>query len=149
MNGLKRLVAGLAVCAVLFTLCGQALAESYTVYVKRDGAKVYDKSGTELGTLSQDTKLKLTGVKGDICQVKRDGKAAYMKKEDLSKSPVGGEADSGSKAEKRVTVYVAKEGAKVYDKKGKVLGKAPLNAALTCTGLSGDICRVELDGRTG
>ena len=151
----KRILAFSIACLLVITLCGQALSESYTVYVRRDGAKVYNIKGKALGKLDMNTRLELTGMKGDICQVERDGKTAYMKKGDLSREEICTENCDQDQAEKAPsckkvskTVYVAKDGAKIYNKKGHEVGRAPLNTELKCTDIKGDICRVERDGKT-
>lgn len=161
MNSFKRFLSALLMLLMLLGPAPLAAAESYTVYVSRENAKVYDDSGHELGRLPANTKLKLTGMKGDICRVSRDGKTAYMKKGDLSQSPVGGaaesqatqavsapEAASSSAGDMSVTVYASKDGAKVYNSDGDVLGTVPVNTKLTCTGMKGDVCRVKQDGKT-
>ena len=152
---IKRMLALFIACLLVIALCGQAFAESCTVYVRRDGAKVYNIKGKAVGKLDMNTRLELTGMKGDICQVERDGKTAYMKKGDLSRMELCEENCDQDQTEKALsyekvskTVYVAKDGAKIYNKKGHAVGRAPLNMELKCTGIKEDICRVERDGKT-
>ncbi|MBR1560361.1 MAG: hypothetical protein IJ646_09010 [Clostridia bacterium] len=142
----RRILALVIACFLGLT----ALAESYTVYVNKDDAKVYDISGEVIGRLSVNTKLKLTGMKGDICRVEKGGNTAYMMKGDLSKKEICLEnCDDAEKVETiSETVYVGKDGAKVYDSKGKKLGTLAVNTKLTLTGVKDDICRVKKDGKT-
>ena len=55
-----------------------------TVYAARDGAKVYNASGKAVGSVSVNSEMTLTGVKGSLCRVVRDGKTGYMYKSDLN-----------------------------------------------------------------
>lgn len=45
-------------------------------------------------------------------------------------------------------VYTATDNAAVYDDSGKQIGALPANTELTLTGVNGQICRVELGGKT-
>lgn len=150
----NRMGALVIICALVFTLCGPVQAEaSMTAYTVVEGAKVYDDSGKALGTLPVNTKLSVTGVKGNICRVERDGRTGYMKKDELAANPVSqaaggaGEAAPADQTEAR-TAYVARDGAKVYDANGKPGGSLAINTKLTVTGTKGNICRVEKDGKT-
>lgn len=127
--------------------------ERRTVYVARDGAKVYNASGAAVGTLPVNTELTLTGVNGDVCRVEKGGKTAYMMKADLSASRVSVEAEEPEETEAPVETisriaYVNRDGAKVYNASGKAVGTLPLNTQLTVTAVKGDVCRVEKGGRT-
>ena len=110
------------------------------MYTARDNAAVYDSSGTEIGALPANVALTLTGVKGSVCRVERDGRTAYMMKADLSRDPAAGEdapvAQSGVKA------YASREGATVYDSKGNATGTLALNSEVTVTAVKGKICKV-------
>lgn len=143
----RRLLAAILACTLMILNLSPALAESRTVYTARDNATVYDASGAAIGTLPIHTKLRLTGVKGDICKVKRDGKTAYMMKSDLTDRKTDDSAES-AETSTDVTVYVIHDGATIYNRDGDAIGKSPLNTRLTCNGVKGDICRVEAGGKT-
>ena len=146
----KRILTFVIACALALVLCVPCMAEQMTVYTASDGAKVYDASGTVLGTLPAETELTLTGMKGKICRVEKNGMTAYMLKADL-KTTVGDttttepDTDEGRTA----TAYVAVDGAKVYNARGKVAGTLGLNTQLTVTAVRGEACRVMMNGKTG
>ena len=76
-------------------------SSSHTAYVDQDGARVYSVDGKTLARLDSDTKLTVTAVQGDVCQVSAGGKVGYMDVDDLStKKPdqTDGGAPSGSNA---------------------------------------------------
>ena len=148
MTTMRRFLAMMLACALMVTLCAQGLAESRTVYAARDDAKVYDASGTAVGEIALNTKLLLTGVKGNICQVRLGDRTGYMKKADLSTGKVAEKAEASQGfTETSLTVY-AREGAKVYDANGTALGGIEANTALKLTGVKGSVCRVSAGGRT-
>ena len=118
-----------------------------TVYVAKDGAKVYDARGRAVGTLPLNTKLTLTGVSGDICRVRRDGATAYMHKSDLSLSEVSTETEQPTETMSQ-KAYVNKDGAKTYDIHGSVTGSLPLNTAVTVTAVKGRVCRISVGSET-
>ena len=112
-------------------------------YVSKDGAKVYNAKGEAVGKLALNTQVTVTAVKGDVCQISCKGKTGYMNKSDLSKSRVA-EAQPETK-----TAYVSKDGAKVYNAKGKAVGTLELNTQVTVTAVSGSLCKISLNGKTG
>lgn len=124
-----------------------------TVYTNK-AAKFYNASGKALGTLPVNTALTLTGVKGSICCVVKDGKTAYMNKADLSESKVAVEAPTAAPQATAapeataITVY-ANKNATVYSASGKAVSTVAVNTELTLTGATGSICRVVKDGKTG
>ena len=111
---------------------------SLTVYVNKDGAKVYNISGKAISSVDANTALTLTGINGNICRVVNGNTTAYMYKSDLSTEKVDVEDDSTAS----LTVYVNKDGAKVYNISGKAIGTLKVNTALTLTGINGNVCRV-------
>lgn len=136
----------------------QSAAPAYrTVYVAKDGAKVYSAKGRVIGTLPANTELSLAAVKGGVCQVKKGGRTAYMFQSDLSESRVTvepaqekTEAEPAAQTEQSIcaTAYANKDGAKVYSAKGQVIGSLPANTAVTVTAVKGDVCRVTANGAT-
>ena len=126
-------------------------AVSKTVYVAKDGAKVYNAKGKAIGKLPLNTELTLTAVKNGVCQVRAGGKTAYMLQGDLSESRTAPEP-AAQQVEQPETLcasaYVNKDGAKVYNAKGREIGAAPLNTAVTVTAVKGSVCRVTCGGKT-
>ena len=112
---------------------------SITAYVSRDGAKVYDGAGKARGTLKVNTQLTIMAVRGDVCRVTNGQLTAYMKKSDLSTSPV--------EVFQCRTAYVARDGAKVYNAAGQVVGTLKVNTELTVTAVNGAVCAVASGGK--
>ena len=119
-----------------------------TDYVAKDGAKVYSAKGKAVGRLPLNAALTLTGARGGVCQVKRDGATAYMFAADLSDSPVSAPAETQAESAICTSAFVNKDGAKVYDARGNAVGALSLNAAVTVTAVKGDVCQVTSGGRT-
>ena len=132
--------------ALALALTAGALAEQRTVYTAKNGAKVYDAQGKVVGTLPADTKLTLTGVKGKVCRVERDGKTVYMMKSDLTQAAAPAATPAPAKT---VTSYVKRDGAKLYDAGGTAIAKLKLNDAVTVTATKGKACRVTIGSKTG
>lgn len=138
--------------AVVLTLCQMGLAESLAVVTASDNAKVYDAQGNLLGALPANTALTLTGVKGSVCRVERDGRTAYMMKSDLRQAAAvetQTETQTQPQNEMSATAYVSTEGAVVYTASGAAAGTLSKNTQLTVTAVKGDVCRVTLNGKTG
>ena len=141
MKDFKRISAWILVLA-LAMLCGQALSEnSIAVYVAKDGAKVYDQNGAVLAEMDLNDALSCTGVRGSVCRVEAQGRVGYMKKADLSRSPMGEAATAVAVAEpsRTIAAYVSTESATVYSAKGKALGKLSLNTQVAVTSVKGRV----------
>lgn len=147
MTALKRILAAMAALALMLPLGASAWAESYTVYAGTDNARVYNEQGEAVAALPMNTKLEVTGVKGSICRISYKGRTGYMNKADLVKQAAN-EADSDVQTMNE-PAYVARDGATVYNAKGKALGALDANAEVTVTAVKDDICRVTRKGRTG
>ena len=147
---IRRILATMMILALAMTGAAAALAETATVYAAVEGAKVYDSKGEVIGTLPVNTAVTLTGMKGKVCRVERDGVTAYMLKSELSKSAAAQpEAQQESDAGKHVTAYAKRDGTKVYDADGATLATLTLNAEVTVTAVKGKACKVTVDGKTG
>ena len=146
MTTYRRLLALIITCALVVLMPAQALAEFPTVYVRRDDACVYDQSGMTIATVSANTPLKLTGMRGSVCRVSHDGKTGYMKKADLSASPA---APRQAAPAMKKTVYVGKATARVYNLNGDTIASLPANTQLVCTAVKGKVCQVTYNGKTG
>ena len=156
MSAMKRMITAMLACVLLMALVSSAWAESCSVRVKRGGAVVYDASGDAVATLPQNTMLTLTGRKGKVCRISYKGKTGYMKKSDLAKvaaAPAEATGNAGGNAADYTPMnkaaYVASERAKVYNAKGKGVGKLSLNDQVTVTAMKDDICRISVNGKTG
>ena len=128
--------------------------ESTTAYVNADGAKVYSAKGGTLGTLGANTAVTVTAAKGNVCRVSANGHIGYMKKSDLSASPVAvvptvTPQPTATPTPVNATAYAAEDDVKVYSAGGSVLGTLELNDAVTVTAVKGNICQVTAGGRTG
>ena len=147
---MKRILTLMMACAL--ALCQVCLAQSIEVVTAVDNAKVYDAQGTVMGALPANTALTLTGVKGSVCRVERDGNVAYMLKSDLKQAAVETittEAEPQAQNEMSATAYVARDGAVVYSAEGKAAGTLSRNTQVTVTAVKGNACRVALNGKTG
>ena len=143
---LKRVIAMLI---AMLALCAAGLAEQVAVVTATDNAAVYDAHGVRLGALPAGTALTVTGVKGSVCRVEKGGRTAYMLKSDLKQAETAATRDEGAESEgKRVAAYVSKDGAKVYNAKGKPIGSLSINTQVTVTAVKGKACRVTLNGKT-
>ena len=157
MSAMKRMITAMLACVLLMALMSSAWAESCSVRVRRGGAVVYDASGDAVATLPQNTMLTLTGRKGKVCRISYKGKTGYMKKSDLAKvAAASAEAtgNAGGNAAADYTpmnkaAYVASERAKVYNAKGKGVGKLSLNTEVTVTAVKDDVCKISVGGRKG
>ena len=152
MTAMKRMITAVLACMLLMALVSSAWAERCSVRVKRGGAVVYDASGDAVATLPRDTMLTLTGRKGKVCRISYKGKTGYMKKSDLAKvaaapAEASGEGDDFTPMNK--TAYVTAERAKVYNAKGKGVGKLSLNTEVTVTAVKDDVCRISYNGKKG
>ncbi|MBR0366780.1 MAG: hypothetical protein IJH86_00110 [Clostridia bacterium] len=156
MSAMKRMITAMLACMLLTALVSSAGAERCSVRVKGGGAVVYDASGEAVATLPQNTVLTLTGRKGKVCRISYKGKTGYMKKSDLAKVAAASAEASGNASGNAAdftpmnkTAYVASESAKVYNAKGKGVGKLSLNAQVTVTAVKDDICKISANGKTG
>ena len=120
-----------------------------TAYVSKDGASVYNVRGRALGTLDVNTQVTVTAMKDDVCRVTRGGRTGYMNKGDLAVNPVKVTAAEPEPTPMNKTAYVNTDGARVYNGKGKAVGTLPMNTQVTVTAVSGRICRISLNGKTG
>ena len=127
---------------------------SATAYVARDGAVVYSAEGKPAGTLNANTQVTVTAVKGSACRVALNGRTGYMKKADLSTSPVSLETaqttqTAQSDEAKGVAGYANKDGAQVVDRSGSVIAALNLNAEVRVIAAKGSVCQVRVNGKTG
>lgn len=139
----RRLSLMLAI-ALMLVFCTPTLAEQRTVYAAVDDAIVYDIDGNTVATVPVNTALKLIGVKRGVCRVKLNGYTGYMNKSDLSSNPV---TVTGSLTS--MTVYVARDGAPLYDAGRKVIGTLTVNTPVTVFAVRDGVCQVTANGTGG
>ena len=143
----------LALAAATLMLVGGMPTRAEQVYVSHDSAKVYNINGQVLGEVPAATELELTGMKGVVCQVERDGHTAYMLKEDLSLTKPAAQPEAEVAAQPavqtmQVTAYANKADAAVYSATGGLIGRIPVNTEVTITAVKSGICRVTHAGKT-
>ena len=109
-------------------------------YVKNDGAKVYDASGSVIATLKVNDEVTVTAYNDELCQVTNGSVVGYMKKGDVSGTKV--EVDDGVVEIKATKGYVKNDGAKVYDASGSVIATLKVNAEITVTAYNDELCQV-------
>lgn len=159
----KRLFSVALTVLLALTLCGQALAETMTVFTAVDGAQVYNEDGIVIGTLAANTALTLTGLKKGICRIEREGFIAYMRKAELSRTTTDGTVPQATPAPavqpspeptaqpvvKSVNAYVGVDSATVYNLMGEALGALSLNTQVAVTGMRGGVCQISYNNNTG
>ncbi len=106
--------------------------------------KSFTGNSKKLGKIPAGEAVTVTARAGSWAKVAYKGYKGYVNGAKLTaKAPAEKEETTVS-----YTVYAQKEGAKVYNKSGKVIGSVALNTALECTGVNGNICRVVRNGKT-
>jgi len=83
-----------------------------TAYAAKDGVKAYKTYSTSskvLGTLDQNTAVKITAIKGDWCRVEKNGATAFMKKSDLSETMIAEKEESAGESTAKPASGKAKE----------------------------------------
>ena len=150
MTSVNRIITALIAC-MLLGLNLPARAEGIPAVTGRDNAVVYNADGDAIGALPMNTALTVEGVKGGVCRVSYRGRTGYMKKSDLVKQTAAAAPTGAQEKAKQlnITAYVAKDDARVYNARGKVVGTLSLNAQVTVTAVKGELCRIRADGRTG
>ena len=96
---------------------------------------------TKLTTIPSGKAVTLVAKAGNRAYVKYGSKKGFVKAANLTTT-------APQKAE-TTTAYVNKDGAKVYNSKGKATGTLALNTAVTVTATKDDICQITLNGATG
>ena len=110
-------------------------------YANKAGAKVVNASGDVIATLSLNSAVSVTGVRGSVCQVEVNGKTGYMMANDLSSEKT--KATEDNVVEVRATSgYVCVDKAKVYDATGAQIATLSLNAAVSVTAYNDNLVKV-------
>ena len=115
--------------------------------------KSFSTSSKQLGIIPEGAAVTVVARAGDMACVTYGRHKGFVESALLTaRAPAKAETgeDSGQAvapvAER--AVYVARDNARVYSGRGKVVGTLALNTELTLTGVKGEICRVEKSGRT-
>ena len=129
------------------TVAETPAAQTATAYAAVEGAKVYSAKGRAVGSLSLNTEVTVTAVKGKICQVKLNGQTGYMKKAELGAQRVEKKAEAAGTV--CATAYASVDGAQVVNQAGDVIATLSLNAQVSVTATKGNVCQVTVNGKTG
>lgn len=121
--------------------------QTATAYAAVEGAKVYSAKGRAVGSLSLNTEVTVTAVKGKICQVKLNGQTGYMKKAELSAQRVEKKTEAAGTV--CATAYASVDGAQVVNQAGNVIATLSLNAQVSVAATKGNVCQVTVNGKTG
>jgi len=127
----------------LGTSAPAAASEITTVYVQKDNVPVYNEASASskvIGTVNAGTKLLCGKISGSWCYISNGSAVGY-----IQKSLLGTSAPSGLNTMK-VTVYVQKDGVKVYSDSStsaKALATVNRNTKVTCVAVNNGWCRVK------
>ena len=149
LSRIIRLIALVMAGLMLMTAICPALAAGNTVYAAQDNAVVYDKNGNAIGALPANTKLTLTGVRGNICRVELNGRTGYMDKAALSSAAASAGTTQSGTTEQTTAAWVSREGAAVCDRTGSTTATLALNTQVLVTAVRGNICQVSVSGQMG
>ena len=121
-----------------------------TAYVAAEGAAVYDAEGNIFATLSLNDTVTVIGSTDNAWRVAVKGRAGYMRRGDLSATPIVLDLASDPREQSGTTAYAANpRGAEVRDADGETIATLAVNTAVRVTAVKGEYCRVAGDGRTG
>ena len=93
----------------------------------------------KLATIPAGASVTLTAKAGGKAYVKYGGKKGFVKAASLTTT---------APEKKDSTAYVNKEGAAVYNGKGKASGTLALNTAVTVVATKNDVCQITVSGKT-
>ena len=133
----KRLITFIIALVLLMSSLA-AGAEGLSAYASVSDARVFNGAGQVVGTVSLNTAVNVLAVRDGVCLVERGGATAFMLQSELSTSRTQTEpaAPDGVTVIAPATFYVQKDGARVYNGSGKVIGTLNVNTALTVTAYS-------------
>ena len=130
----KRLIAFIVALVLLMSSLA-AGAEGLPVYASVSNARVFNGAGQQVGTVELNTAVNVLAVRDGVCLVERGGVRAFMLQSELSTAmtQTSSSAPNGITVISPTTFYVQKDGARVYNGSGKVIGTLAANTALTVT----------------
>ena len=121
-----------------------------TAYAQRETAlyRSFTEDSDKLATLSAGSTVLVAATAGEWGYAQSNGKTGFVKLSALTTDAPRVDAPDSSVQTMNVTAYASKDGAKVYNAKGKALGSVPLNTAVTVKAVRDNLCLVERCGVT-
>ncbi len=121
-----------------------------TAYAQSETAlyRSFTEDSDKLATLSAGSTVLVAATAGEWGYAQSNGKTGFVKLSALTTDAPRVDAPDSSVQTMNVTAYASKDGAKVYNAKGKALGSVPLNTAVTVKAVRDNLCLVERCGVT-
>ena len=121
-----------------------------TAYAQSETAlyRSFTEDSDKLATLSAGSTVLVAATAGEWGYAQSNGKTGFVKLSALTPDAPRADAPDSSVQTMNVTAYASKDGAKVYNAKGKALGSVPLNTAVTVKAVRDNLCLVERCGVT-
>ncbi len=121
-----------------------------TAYARSETAlyRSFTEDSDKLATISAGSTVLVAATAGEWGYAQSNGKTGFVKLSALTTDAPRADAPDSSVQTMNVTAYASKDGAKVYNAKGKALGSVPLNTAVTVKAVRDNLCLVERCGVT-
>ena len=121
-----------------------------TAYAQSETAlyRSFTEDSDKLATISAGSTVLVAATAGEWGYAQSNGKTGFVKLSALTTDAPRADAPDSSVQTMNVTAYASKDGAKVYNAKGKTLGSVPLNTAVTVKAVRDNLCLVERCGVT-
>ena len=121
-----------------------------TAYAQSETAlyRSFTEDSDKLATLSAGSTVLVAATAGEWGYAQSNGKTGFVKLSALTTDAPKADAPDSSVQTMNVTAYASKDGAKVYNAKGRALGSVPLNTAVTVKAVRDNLCLVERCGVT-
>ena len=121
-----------------------------TAYAQSETAlyRSFTEDSDKLATISAGSTVLVAATAGEWGYAQSNGKTGFVKLSALTTDAPRADAPDSSVQTMNVTAYASKDGAKVYNTKGKALGSVPLNTAVTVKAVRDNLCLVERCGVT-
>ena len=121
-----------------------------TAYAQSETAlyRSFTEDSDKLATISAGSTVLVAATAGEWGYAQSNGKTGFVKLSALTPDAPRADAPDSSVQTMNVTAYASKDGAKVYNAKGKALGSVPLNTAVTVKAVRDNLCLVERCGVT-
>ena len=121
-----------------------------TAYAQSETAlyRSFTEDSDKLATISAGSTVLVAATAGEWGYAQSNGKTGFVKLSALTIDAPRADAPDSSVQTMNVTAYASKDGAKVYNAKGKTLGSVPLNTAVTVKAVRDNLCLVERCGVT-
>ena len=121
-----------------------------TAYAQSETAlyRSFTEDSDKLATISAGSTVLVAATAGEWAYAQSNGKTGFVKLSALTTDAPRADAPDSSVQTMNGTAYASKDGAKVYNAKGKALGSVPLNTAVTVKAVRDNLCLVERCGVT-